>query len=280
MDDQLTPPNDRPRSVASGHLDIADQRVECHVLSDERRVLDTSQIQALLGAAKERHFRRMLERIPSLSEEIQARPSIEFTRPDGRTVAYGYEAAVVTDVCLAYQRAFLDGTLHHKQVPIARRAMAIVAASAKVGLEALIDEATGYKGAPGDYLRKRFAEFLRDRHDDWKARWTEDVLSALCRLYGKRYEPGMPPPRCLWRAEGMIYDLLMGDDVMAEVRQRNPDPQRGSNHHQLFRDAVQRLLESDLRVILALARTADSKMEFWHHMHVHYRGVPLQMRLT
>lgn len=274
-------PADRLRSIANGDLTIAGQSVECHVLSDGRRVLDTSQAQAFLGlGAKDRHFWRSLARIPGLSAEIQAGPRIAFVLPDGRSVAYGYEASFIMDVCLAYQAAFLKDALHHKQAPTARRAMSMVAAAAKVGLEALIDEATGYqKRRPGDYLRGRFSDLLRDHHDDWKRRWNDDLMDALCRLYGRRHVPGTPPPRCLWRAEGMIYDLVIGPDVMAEVRRRNPEPEHGTNHHQLFRDPVQSLLGDDLRVILALAQTAATKRDFWHHMRVHYCREPLQLRL-
>ena len=63
-----------PKSLASGSLSIGEKKVECHVLSDGRRVLDTSQAQAIFGAAKDRHFRRLLSRIPNASRYFKVRP--------------------------------------------------------------------------------------------------------------------------------------------------------------------------------------------------------------
>ena len=65
-----------PKSLASGSLSIGEKKVECHVLSDGRRVLDTSQAQAIFGAAKDRHFRRLLSRIPNASRYFKVRPGL------------------------------------------------------------------------------------------------------------------------------------------------------------------------------------------------------------
>jgi hypothetical protein len=263
-----------PRSIASGAVPIPNNP-EGHVLSDGRRVLDTSQGQALFGAAKDRNFWRMLTRIPGLSEYLTVLPRVAFTRADGG-IAYGYEASFVMDVCLAYQRAFLAGALHPKQKPMALEAMAVVAACGKVGLEALIDEAAGHK-APSDYLRGRLAQFLRDEFAPWEERWTPDVIAPVCKLYRKPYTPGDPLPKFMQGIEGMVYDLVIGEDVMAVLRERNPDPEHGHNHHQRFQDRVQAVLKRELLVVAALAETSTSRRQFWHRMRVRYRGDPLQL---
>jgi len=94
-----------PKSLASGSLSIGEKKVECHVLSDGRRVLDTSQAQAIFGAAKDRHFRRLLSRIPNASRYFKVRPSIEFRRLDG-FVAHAYEGRFIMQVCVAYQATY------------------------------------------------------------------------------------------------------------------------------------------------------------------------------
>lgn len=267
-----------PKSVARATVDLGTGPVECHVLNDGRRVLSTVQVQETLGAAKDRKFRRSLDRIHNISKELTLRPTISFSVHDG-AIAYAYEASFVMDVCLAYQAAFLANLLHPSQMKIARRAMAIVTACAKVGIDALIDEATGYqKDRQGDYLSQRLERFLRDQKDTWRVRWQRDLVSAFCRLYGKPIIDGLNP-KFMQGVEGRIYDIVIGHDVMRELRRRNPNPRKGSNHHQFFDHIIQELLEDDLRVIHVMAETSTSKVQFWNRMLAHYRKAPLQSEI-
>ncbi|AKT39558.1 hypothetical protein [Chondromyces crocatus] len=254
-------------------LTLGDHDVECHVLSDGRRVLATSQVEHLLGAAKKRDLSRSLARIPNEYGHMSVPPRILFVLGKGST-AYGYEGRSVIDICLAYQSAFLAGSLHHSQERIARKAMSLVGSCAKVGIEAFIDEATGYQSMrPGDYIQRRVEQFLREYRDEWKPRWDQGSVTAFCRLYRKRVSPN---PKFMQPVAGRIYDIVIGPHVMAILRQRNPTPQKGTNHHQYFREAVQAQFEKELAVIAGLAETSNSVKQFWHKMGVRYLGHPLQ----
>ncbi len=265
-----------PKALASSKIKLGDQDVECHVLSDERRVLSTSQVQAFLGAAMDRKFARQLSRIPRLSKTLAVRPTIKFVLKGGG-VAHGYEGRFVMKVCLAYQASFLGGDLHPSQMDIAKRAMEAVCVYAEAGIEAAIDEATGYQRMrPGDYLQRRVDQFIREYRDEWKPRWSPDAVKAFCKLYRKRYTPN---PKFMQPVAGKIYDMLIGSDVMSVVRHRNPVPRKGTNHHQYFRVAVQVQLEKELAVIAGLAETSQSATQFWHRMSVRYLGHPMQMDL-
>jgi hypothetical protein len=263
-----------PKSIASGHISLGGEPVECHVLDDERRVLSTSQIQEFFGAAMDRKFVRSLARIVSRSDALEVRPRIRFRLKD-HGFAYGYEGTFILDICLAYQAAFLANKLHHAQVTIARRAMDVVCVYAKAGIEAAIDEATGYQRIrPGDYLEQKIKRLLREARDEWKPRWQEETIAALCALYRKPYSPN---PKFMQRVAGTLYDILIGPDVMAELRRRNPLPEKGTNHHQYLKQAVQTLLEKELVVITALATTTTSVRRFWNQVRARYLGEPLQL---
>lgn len=54
-------------------------------------------------------------------------------------------AAAFIDICRAYSRARDMGKISESQVPIAIRASMLLSAFAKTGIEAAIDEATGYQ---------------------------------------------------------------------------------------------------------------------------------------
>ena len=157
--------------------------------------------------------------------------------------------------------------------------MAIGAASTKVQLRALTDEATGYQAVrPDEDLRHRYNLFLREERDRWEGRWTDDVVRAVCKLYRKPHTPDNYSP---WMQGfvGKAYDLMFGPEVMVELRRRNPEPSKGSNHHQFFRARVQRGLKRELPVLQALAETSATRNEFWDRMRTRYRGAPLQTRL-
>lgn len=271
----------KPRSVAPGVLNLGGQDIECHVLDDQRRVLGTTQVQYILGASKNRHLERSIDRISAKDNDIQARPSlepIEFVRPDGRSIVFGYDATAVLDLCLAYQRAFVAGTLHAKQTQMAIRACEIVGACAKVGIVALVDEATCYQQIrQSRELQNLFQLALLDEHAAWERMFTAELDEAMCRLYGKPFRRN---PRWMAGVNARIYDLALGKETAAELRKRNPDPRHGFNHHQLLVEAARRGFRRALDEILLLARTSGHRQQFWDRMAAHFRGEPLQLDMS
>jgi hypothetical protein len=259
-----------PRAIATGTIQMGGRDVPVAVLSDGTRNIDTSGAQEFFGAAKDRHFRRMVARIPGISEDLTLRPSVAFSLPDGG-VAFGYEAKFITRVCVAYQIAFLAGKLHPKQIPIAREAMAFVGACADIGLEALIDAATGYQATD---RRSNFDRYFAEHKQTWRERWTA-CARAICRLYGEPYESGTQPT--LMRGVcGRIYNIVIGSDVMAELRRRNPFPSKGTNHHQYFSPEMQAFLERELYLIQEMAESSRSKARLWNRIFARYGAAPIQ----
>lgn len=263
--------SDLLRSVAVGKLDISGREIECHVLSNGMRVLDTTQAQAFFGAAKDRMFRRMVAKIHGLSKELALQPRIAFTLPGGG-IAYGYEAKFISRICVAYQMAYLASKLHPKQIPIALEAMAFVGAWADLGLEALIDAVTGYQSTD---RQSNFDRYFREHKQEWQERWTGGVVRAFCLLYRKPY-PLSSYPKFMQSIAGRVYDMVIGSATMAELRRKNPEPSKGRNHHQFFTEKVQVYLEKELDTIQALVETSPSRSWFWKAMGTRYRGDDVQ----
>jgi hypothetical protein len=70
---------------------------------------------------------------------------IRFQAPTGGSPATGYEATILPDLCEAVLAARQEGTLRADQLHIAKRCEILVRGLARVGIIALIDEATGYQ---------------------------------------------------------------------------------------------------------------------------------------
>ncbi len=203
-------------------------------------------------------------------------PSIKFEMPE-RGGASGFEATFLIDLCNAYVDAFFAGDLHPSQRHIARAARAVLSATAKVGIEALIDEATGHQtNRPGDYLARRLDAFLRREPGRWERAFPPSAIVALCRLYREPYRQGRIP-RFLASVFHTIYHVVLGDDVAAELKRRNPAPRFGRNHHQFLADGPRQLLADDVRILELLANQSGSAEEFWARLRAVYRKEPLQL---
>jgi hypothetical protein len=273
---------EKPRSVAPGILNLGGRNIECHVLSDGRRVLCTTQFQAALGSFKNAHLGDQIERISAKLDSNSSRLTItviEFSRPTGGT-ACGYEAEAILDVCLLYQKALVHGQLHPKQVPIALQACEIVAGCAKVGIVALVDEATGYQairnhGELADVYRRFFVE----KALSWEMVFSEELSTAMCKLYRKPKERN---PRWQAGVNGRIYEIIFGKQMMAELHRRNPLLKGGYRwwkNHQWMNAGVRDTFRHKLEVVLLLANTSSYVPQFWDRMRAAFQNVPLQLEI-
>ena len=100
--------------------------------------------------------------------------------------ADGYEAEVLIEVCDALIEARNLGRLLSSQAFLAIQAEIIVRAAAKIGILALVDEATGYQGKTKDEYRKLFDEFIRKEFLQWEKEFPEKFFEMIYRIYGLR----------------------------------------------------------------------------------------------
>lgn len=74
----------------------------------------------------------------------RTREPIKFRTPSGN-LAFGYEATILADICEAVLAARTAGALQRQQEHIAKQCEILVRGFARVGIIALVDEATGYQ---------------------------------------------------------------------------------------------------------------------------------------
>jgi len=264
-----------PIAVCSGTREVINGiTLDAYNLDDGRRVLSQSGMERALGAGK-RSLARVMGKLPSESGELSSVPTITFKMPNGAH-AKGYEASALIDICQAFQVAFLAGDLHPSQEPMARAAMALLAGFAKLGIDAWVDETTGYQQyRDGTELGRRLTAYLREEMAAWRQTFKPSLVKALAKLDGVVWNGGSHP-RSLASTYDKVYKLILGEEVGGELKLRNPVPRHGENHHQLLQDPVRRLLDSELVIVEVLARESRTKDEFWRRMESHYLGVPFQ----
>lgn len=181
---------------ADNPIQIGDSRIECYVLADGTRVLTQSSV--LLAMGRSRTPRRIgtkeddLPPIlqgkairPFVSDEVyeKAKP-ITFRLPTGGR-ASGYNAELLPAICDVFLRARAEGKLPPNQKHIAAQAEILVRGLARVGIIALVDEATGYQEVrAADALAKILEAFVDKELQPWVTTFPVDYYREMFRLRG------------------------------------------------------------------------------------------------
>lgn len=250
--------------TAVGHIQFGEVRVECYVLEDGRRVITPrGAVRALTGndATNPKGFGSYLARLPERFAELATRPAVEFERVEGG-VATGREARWFVDVCNAYMSARESGELHPKQLHLAANAQRFISAAATVGVDALVDEATGNIPEGDDSVSARFLrEVFRKNPRDWDRFWPKDIVRELCRTFRIQQTQAFPAP--LMGVIGKLYNVRLGKEAHEELKRVNPRGPERDMHFQHFGDELFDAVKGDMQALRALLLVSSSKEQFW-----------------
>lgn len=178
--------------------------IQCHHLDSGKRVISQKSFMEIVGL-KGRHddrgtqLAKFLESPALKSEHISRlisaiRSPIQFTALSGE-VDYGYEGTIVVDYCKAILEArslgYMEGEARRQY---AMACEAFIISCAKVGITALIDEATGYsQDKRKDEYRELFKDFIREEIRGWEKEFPDQFFDLIYRLYGlKKVAPNHP----------------------------------------------------------------------------------------
>jgi hypothetical protein len=202
--------------------------------------------------------------IEALSSPIWYRPT-----HGGRLVA-GIPATCLSDICDAWTNAEQAGKLYKSQVGIAAKARTLMRGFQKLGIIALIDEATGYQQLRAhDELQKILAAYVLPEHRPWiRAVLPVEFTKQIYRVYGWIYSPDNRGPRYASKLiRKLIYEPLP-PPVLPELDRLNPPNskwQRKRRHHQhLTENTGLEHFKSQLSGVMALLRaTPDNNRHFF-----------------
>lgn len=185
-----------PTAVNQGSLKIGDVELDCYVLADRRRLIHKRAMAKALGMKSEggNVFTRAMSRkslgsaVPEDLKQKLANPVV-FNSTNGKET-HGYEGTDLIDVCDAIWQAKKDGKLPASQEALGLQAEIIIRSAAKIGIVALIDEATGYfKDKRKDEYRVLFQQFIRNEFGQWELEFPSQFFDIWYRLYGIKRSP-------------------------------------------------------------------------------------------
>lgn len=220
---------------------IGQWEVPCYVLADRRRVLVQRGVMDALDMSQGTAGRGGGDRIakfvatkalnPFVSDqlaEVIKNPIIFQTTHGSR--AYGYEATVLADICDAVLEARKQGKLHYQQEHIAERCEALVRAFAKVGIIALVDEATGFQfERPRRDLEEQLKKFLSDSLRRWVRTFPAEYFKQLCRLRGVELRQDMKLPQYFGHLTNNLVYRRIAPGLLAKLKERKTERGKRSN---------------------------------------------------
>lgn len=187
-----------PVTNFEGKLNIGENFLDVAVIDGDTRIIK----QQAVFDALDRPVRGTVRKVdipvfmdaanlqPFVSEELRGVLSkITYVDKNGN-IQTGYNATILPLVADLYLKAREEKVLHPAQIPTAMKAEVLVRALAKVGITALVDEATGYQDArEKDALAKIFEAFIDNELQPWIKTFPDDYYKELFRLYNLPYPP-------------------------------------------------------------------------------------------
>lgn len=235
-------------AIYSGELPVGGVELPCYVLEDGRRVLSQRGINTAFsgsrgggvvsknGAHNLPRFLSTNDVFPFVSKDLAARINepIEYTPAHGGRTAYGYEATLLPEICEVILDSEKAGKLKNKEY--ANVADLLIRSFARVGIIALVDEATGYQVDRGhDALRLLLSKYIAEGLQKWIGTFPDSFFAELDRLYDNAPTTPRSRPQYYGRfINKYVYDPIEHGYVKSELNKLNisEDGKRKARFHQ------------------------------------------------
>jgi hypothetical protein len=258
-------------------LRIGELQIPAYVLSDGRRVLAQVGMLDALGMTRGGSSRGG-DRIAKFASQDRLKPfvsknlssetfgPIEFRTPQGNR-ALGYEATILADICDAVLEARKEGTLTKRYERIAAQCEILVRGFARVGIIALVDEATGYQADRArDGLAKILEAFVAKELRKWVKTFPADFYREMFRLRGLSYTGSVKKPQYIGHLTNDLVYSRLAPGVLDELRALTPRNEKGHLKNKLFQrlteDVGHPKLREHLASVTALMKAADKWPQF------------------
>jgi hypothetical protein len=217
-------------------LKIGDVEIPCYVLEDETRVLSQRGVIGGLGMTSGSGAGGGTDRLtiflggkavsPYVSEQLLSLMNnpIKFRPTIGGRLAYGYPATVLADICDVVLNARRARVLLKHQEHIADRCELLVRGFARVGIIALVDEATGFqRDRAKDALSRILEAFVAKELQPWVKTFPNEYYAQMFRLRGLEYpNDSVKRPQYFGTLTNDVVYKRLAPGVLAELKKVIP----------------------------------------------------------
>lgn len=272
-----------------------DINIECYVLENGERVFSlrgTARTMGLKGGGA-LALPRMLsanyiqdylsEDIKRWMKETNEGKVQKIRPPEGGNSFHAFKATLLVDLADAFYKAKNDGIFDKPsmsyQKELAERFYNITLAFSKIGINAFIDEITGYQEIrEKDALQKLLNLYVEGLFQPWERRFPEEFYMEIYRLRGWEYTGSSRRPHTVAKITNEFIYSFLPDDVMKEVRERKTGNEK--LHQWLTSEVGLSHLEKQITSATTLMRASDTWEEFEKLFNRSFnRNVPEQLSL-
>ena len=225
-------------------LRIGDLEIPCYVLDDGRSVITQSGMLSALKMSQGTATKGGGDRIANFASTKSISPFVssalgEMIKNPIRfkytgQLAYGYEATILPELCEAVLSARDAKKLNYQQEHIAKQCDILVRAFAKVGIIALVHEATGYQEIRDrEALQEILRRYISEELMAWVRTFPMDFYKQVFRLKAWNWNDGRMSPIMGNIVNDLVYGRL-APGVLEELKKRNPPNEKGYREHRHF----------------------------------------------
>lgn len=280
------------KATHEGDLPLGNITLNCAVLEDGTRVISRNAIFRAFGRTKRgRAIGEMREpNMPSFIDAKNLQPFVgddlreglkkmEFEDKNGK-IADGYNALILPMLCKVYldARATINPDtgkpiLIRSQTPLARASEMLLISLSKVGIIALIDEATGYQEDRDKTALREFLEkFLKEERGKWIKTFPDEFFEAIFKMKGWDWQSAIKgqKPGVVGKYINNYVWARIAPGVLTELRRINPKDEhgkrKGKNPQFIDVDFGHPKLKEHLNILTIFAKAAGYNWTNWERM--------------
>ena len=205
---------------------------------------------------------------PFISAEVREKSQpVTFVLPTGGR-ASGYNAELLPAVCDVYLAARAADVLPKNQEHVAKQAEVLIRGLARVGIIALVDEATGYQEyRKADALAKILEAYIAKELQPWVHTFPNEFYREMFRLRQLEFPKDSisRPPYFGHLTNDVVYSRL-APGVLKGLKAKTPRGASGRHKEQLHRrlstDLGHPKLREHLAAVVAVMKLSDSWKDF------------------
>lgn len=280
-----------PEAKHKGFLNVVGVDIPCYVLNTGERVIGRTSATELLtgikGGGDLEKYLGVAPLKPFIKLDLVLERMVSFRLPEVEGLerdVKGLPTDLMIEVCqgmVAALEASNQPNAQHKltqrQAEIAIKAGMFLAACAKVGLDALVDEATGYQYERAeDALQVKLRAYLATEMRQWEKTFPDELWTEFGRLTHWKGSVTHRPKYWGKLVNELIYEYL-DPDVAEWLKTNAPKPRHGQNYHQWLNSqyGLRKLIEH-IWMVIGIAKTFSGMSELKTKMAEMYGKIPVQ----
>lgn len=256
-----------------GQIELMGESIDCYVLDTGKRLIalrsavkaisdtDSGNIVSIAGGAALRPY----VNLDLITSELE-----EFSIPGTQLLGRGMTTEHFELICRGFVQALYEkAPLTDRQREMAVKCAVITSGLTRTGIDALIDEATGYQYERAeDALQVKLRAFIAEELRAWEKTFPDELWEEFGRLTSWSGSLNSRPKYWGKLVIELIYDTL-DPDVAKYLRENRPPP--GIRWHQnLSEDTGVRALVSRCYEIIGLAKSCQTMRELQKKVAHHY----------